>query len=337
MVSRVRTLMNLLAITALCLPQLVYPGNFKKTIRAEKAGDATARVLWQPPLDIASRNLLYGPGGREHQPRGQFKFIEEDLSGTKPKFKIEDEQGVRWKVKLGKEAQPETSATRLLWAVGYLTDEDYYLHELRVQGMKKLKRGQNLVAVDGTIQGARLERHLTGEKRIGHWSWFKNPFVGTKELNGLKVMMALINNTDLKKENNSIYDEEGLEHRYVVSDLGSSFGKTGNFFDHSVGNLNDYLASKFIKRVKSQEVDFVMDHRPPFILVFALPYYVSQTRMQQIVRHIPRKDTRWIGRLLSQLSEHQIEDAFRAGGFTSQQVDHYARKVQERIAELNQL
>jgi len=29
-------------------------------------------------------------------------------------------QGVRWKVKLGKEAQPETSATRLLWAVGYL-------------------------------------------------------------------------------------------------------------------------------------------------------------------------------------------------------------------------
>jgi len=79
-----------------------------------------------------------------------------------------------------------------------------------------------------------LERHITGEKRIGTWSWFKNPFVGTKELNGLKVMMALINDTDLKAENNDIYDEEGLEHRYVVSDLGASFGRTGNIVDQSV-------------------------------------------------------------------------------------------------------
>jgi hypothetical protein len=337
MVSGVKKLINLLAITVLCLSQPVYPTDFKKTIPAEKGGDATPRVLWQPPIDLASRNLLYGPGGREHQPRGKFKFIEEDLSGTKPKFNVEDEQGVRWKVKLGKEAQPETSATRLLWAVGYLTDEDYYLPELRIQRMKKLKRGQNLVAVDGTIRGARLERHLTGEKRIGHWSWFRNPFVGTKELHGLKVMMALINNTDLKEDNNSIYDEEGLERRYVVSDLGGSFGKTGNYFDHSVGSLSDYLDSKFITRVKSQEIDFVMHRRPPFILIFALPYYVGQTRMQQIVKHIPREDARWIGRLLSQLSHHQIEDAFRAGGFTSQQVHQYARKVQERIAELNRL
>jgi len=145
-------LMTLLAITALCLPSSVYARNSKRTIRVARSGDATASVLWQRPDDIASRNLLYGPGGKEHQPKGKFKFIEEDLKGSSPKFKIEDEQGVRWKVKLGKEAQPETSATRLLWAVGYFTDEDYYLPELQVQAIKKLKRGQNLVSADGKIE-----------------------------------------------------------------------------------------------------------------------------------------------------------------------------------------
>jgi len=332
-----RNLITVLTLT-ICLAQSGYAKNFKSVGRAEKNREGGVAVLWRQPDDISVRNLLYGSGGKEHQPTGKFRFIEEDLGGSNPKFRVEDEQGVKWKVKLGREAQPETSATRLLWAVGYLTDEDYYLPELRVQGMKKLKRGQSLVAADGTIRGVRLERHVTGEKRIGDWSWFKNPFAGTKELNGLKVMMALINNTDLKKENNSIYDEEELlEHRYVVSDLGASFGRTGNILEQSVGNLNDYFASKFIKRVKSQEVDFVMHNRPPFIFVFALPYYIRRTRMQETVKHIPSKDAKWIGQLLSQLSERQIKDAFRAGGFTLQQVDGYTRVLRGRIAELNRL
>jgi hypothetical protein len=320
-----------------CLAQSGYAKHLRRVDRAEKSPEGGVPVLWRPPDDIPARNLLYGPGGKAHEPRGKFRFIEEDFGGTNPKFKVEDEQGVRWKVKLGREAQPETSATRLVWAAGYFTDEDYYLPELRVQGMKKLQRGQNFVSADGTVRGARLERHRVGEKRIGAWSWFKNPFVGTKELNGLKVLMALINNTDLKEENNSIYDEEGLERRYVVSDLGATFGKTGSVVSQSVGNLTDYFHSKFIKRIRSEDVDFVMHNRPPFIFVFALPYYISRTRMQETVKHIPRKDAKWIGGVLSTLSERQIQDAFRAGGFTPQQVGGYTRVLRARITELNRL
>ena len=40
--------------------------------------------------------------------------------------------------------------------------------------------------------------------------------------------MALINNWDLKEINNAIYDEKGQGPRYVVSDLGATFGETGN-------------------------------------------------------------------------------------------------------------
>ena len=332
----VRTLLTLLTMTVLCFLQPVYGKTSRKAIRVVNGNRERAPVLWRSPDDIRLRNLLYGEGGKEHEPRVSSN-CRRGFRGVKPKFKIEDEQGVRWKVKLGKEAQPEVSATRLLWAVGYFTDEDYYLPELQVQGMKKLKRGQNLVSADGKIRGARLERHRPGEKKIADWSWFKNPFVGTKELNGLKVMMALINNTDLKKENNSIYDEEGLEHRYVVTDLGASFGKTGSIFSQSIGNSNDYVDSKFIKQVKFQQVDFVMHNRPPFIFAFDIPYYVNRTRMQKVVKHVACKDAKWIGQLLSQLSDQQIGDAFRAGGFTPEDIARYTIVIHKRIEELNQL
>ena len=34
-----------------------------------------------------------------------------------PKFNVVDEDGVKWGVKFGNEAKPETAATRLVWAV----------------------------------------------------------------------------------------------------------------------------------------------------------------------------------------------------------------------------
>ena len=98
------------------------------------------RGLWHDRGDVASLNLLYGAGGKEHQPAGKFTFVKEDKQGTSPKFEIVDEQGVHWKAKLGEETKSETAASRLVWAAGYFTDEDYYLPELRVEKMPKLSR-----------------------------------------------------------------------------------------------------------------------------------------------------------------------------------------------------
>src|SRR5580698_4012444 len=89
-----------------------------KTKSAE-AGDKSA-LFWQDPADIASRDLFYGPGGKQNEPpQGKFTFLKEDLDGTNPKFDVRDENGVKWKVKLGIEARPETAASRLTWAAGY--------------------------------------------------------------------------------------------------------------------------------------------------------------------------------------------------------------------------
>ena len=161
--------------------------------------------MWNDRGDIGQLNLFYGIGGKEHEPAGKFTFVKEDKEGTSAKFEVVDEQGVKWKAKLGEETKSETAAARLVWAAGYFTDEDYYLPELRIEKMGKLDRGSKFVSADGIVRGVRLERKVKGEKKTGNWSWFKNPLTGTKELNGLRIMMALINNWDLKEINNAIY------------------------------------------------------------------------------------------------------------------------------------
>jgi hypothetical protein len=301
-------------------------------------------VLWREPDDIEFRNLFYGSGGEEHQPKGTFTFVEEDLEGTNPKFEVRDQDGVRWKVKLGAEARPEVAASRFVWATGYFTNEDYFLDTLKVEGMPvHLHRGQNLLGKDGTVPNARLKRHLKGEEKLGTWRWRSNPFTGTKELNGLRVIMALVNNWDLKDENNAIYNEahEGgsPEQIYMVSDLGASFGTSGFTLglDVSRGNIQSYKRSGFITKLSPDQVDFKVPGRPSLIEAFNIAVFVRRSNLEWIGRGIPREDARGIGQLLSHLSRDQIRDAFRAGGYSPKDVDSFAREIQWRIGELNRL
>jgi hypothetical protein len=275
-------------------------------------------LIWRDPGDVASLNLLYGAGGQAHapDPNGKFTFVKEDMQGTSPKFDIKDEQGVHWRVKLGQEPQSETAATRLLWAAGYFVDEDYYLPEIKVAGMPKLHRGSIFVSADGTVHKARLERKLKEVKKLGNWDWFDNPFVNKRELNGLRVMMSFLNNWDLKTINNAIYEVNG-ERRYVVSDAGTTFGNTGGVMSRSKSDPKEYADSKFIGKSEPGFVDFVQNGK-----------------MQEVTKHIPRADAKWLAQRLSQLSEEQIRDCFRAGGYTPEQITIYTQAVQKRIAEL---
>ena len=103
------------------------------------------------------------------------------------------------------------------------------------------------MSAGGVVHGARLERKRTAVKKLGDWDWFDNPFVGQRELNGLRVMMSLLNNWDLKQVNNAIYVVDGERH-YAVSDVGATFGNTGNAMTRSKGVPRDYEDSKFIAK-----------------------------------------------------------------------------------------
>lgn len=284
--------------------------HFKETTKIEL--DSSKAVIWREPTDIKSRDLFYGAGGPDDQPQGKLSFIEEKHNGVNPKFDVRDETGTLWGVKMGNEAKPETTATRLVWAVGYFTNEDYFLPVLNVSGDMQLSRGQELIQ-HSKINGVRLKRHIKGEHKIANWSWDKNPFAGTKELDGLKIMMEIICNVDLKAANQHVYAEKDGEQRYIAADLGSSFGEAGKTMFYTKGVLKDYQSRPLIKNAGPEFIDFWR------------------------FKHIPREHAKWIGGYLAQLSDAQISDAFKAGGFKPEEIDGFTKKVREKINELVEL
>jgi hypothetical protein len=296
-------------------------------------------IMWSDPADIESRDLFYGPGGKRHAPRGAFTFVREDLDGTSPKFVVRDQDGVKWKVKLGIEARPETVASRIVWAVGYRANEDYFVSYLPVRGMPaRLHRGRRLVGPDGSAYNARLKRESVGDKKAGNWRWRHNAFTGTRELNGLRVLMALLNNWDLKDVNNAIY-QQGAERVYMVSDLGASFACAGRCWPmaRTKGDLEKYRESRFIRRVTPNTVSFQTPARPAYVYLVNPKSYLSRIHMEWIGKDIPRADVKWIGNLLGRLSSLQIQDAFRAAGYSQQEVNEFSNVMACRIAALTDL
>ena len=299
-------------------------------------------TLWHDPGNIASLNLFYGRGGEKHQPKPPFRFESEDMNGTNPKFDAVDAEGRRWRVKLGNEARPEVVASRLLWAMGYYVNDDYVLPDADVEGIH-MKRGNNLIKHDH-ITDARFARKPSGEKKIGIWEWKQNPFLGTREFNGLRVMMAVMNNWDLKDVNNAVYREKDSDKQYfLVSDVGATFATT----DFSVtkgrskGNVKTFEKSKFITKVDRMEVSFATPSKPRALLIESMGTrageYAMRSGLTWIGHNIPRADAKWMGSLLGQLSHEQIVDAFRAGHFPPEAIDTYVAIVESRITELKGL
>ena len=293
-------------------------------------------VLWQHP---GSRDVYHGAGGRDRGPRGRFTFVKEDTGGTNPKFVIRDESGAEWRVKLGREAQAETAATRLLWAAGYFTDEDYVVPVLRVEGMQPLQRGNDKVDPDGSIRNARLERSYRDAEWLGSWEWDDNPFTNSREFNGLRVLMALLNNWDLKDSNTAVY-RDGNQLIYLVSDAGASFGTTAYQIPSGKSNVKKYTRSKFLTDVDAESVSFSTPGRSPLWSPFIIPHFfvnLSRAHMRHIGKDVPREDAKWIGQILSRLSREQIQSAFEAAGYSPAEVETFARVVEHRISQLNEL
>ncbi len=298
-------------------------------------------VLWKAPVDLESRNLLYGSGGEKHRPEGPFTFVKEDMSGTNPKFTVKDGQGKKWKVKMGAEAKPEVAASRFVWATGYFTYDEYFLDRLKVEGMPgHMHRGQKFVGADGTVREVRMKRDISGEAKDGTWRWKDEPFVGTPELNALRTLMAVLNNWDLKTENNTILvDKKTGEQMYLVSDLGASFGTTGLSVPLSKarGNLGAYEHSKFITRTSGDQINFGTPSSASPVFMFDFKEYVKRLHIRSVGRGVPRADAKQMGALLARLSPKQIRDAFRAAGYAPEVVEGFSKAVEARIRALQAL
>jgi hypothetical protein len=268
-------------------------------------------ILWER-VNVGKRDLFYGPGGRSNLPDlSQVTLIREEKGGYSKKYRIRDADGRIWVAKVGKESQSETAAVRLIHGLGYKTEVNYLVPRLTIPGK-------------GTFTNVRLEARPGDVDRGKEWRWEQNPFKGSPPLKGLLMMMAFINNWDLKTNNNVILTENG-QKQYVISDLGVSFGKTGlhpfplfRWIGRSRNDPEDYARSRFITSVKGNEVNVKYNGKKAGLM-----------------DNFTVADARWLANLLNQLSERQIRDAFRAANYTPDEIDTLTRAVQNRIAQLN--
>lgn len=254
-------------------------------------------VFWRAPEDIEQRNLLIGAGGEEMKPDlSRLTFIEQKTGGFSTKYRVRDAKGNEWIAKIGKEAQTDTAANRLLWALGYETEIAYLVPKAKIEGK-------------GEYENVRLEARPKEIKRAGNWMWENNPFMGTPEFKGLKILMVMINNWDMKDDNNEILAMRGDttgegQLRYIISDLGASFGKTGGFLSRNRNNPDSYQKSEFIKKVNGEVIDF---------------NYGGKN--QKLFEGLTVADAAWLSAWLKRLSDDQIRDAFRAANYPAEDVE----------------
>ena len=275
-------------------------------------------TLWVDPGDLRTHDLLNGPWGAERAPRpdAPYSFVERKHSGVNPGMTVVDPQGREWSVKqmppgaLDLEAQVEVTLSRLLSAVGYHQAPVYFLPKFTL----KDDWGTH------TEVGGRFRLKDTNLKDAGSWAWHRNPFIGSRPYQGLLVFMMMFNSTDLKDNNNSIYEYkigDRIERWFAVRDLGAALGDTNRLGPYK--NDPDAFA------------------RAPFIVGFTNENFVQFAYTGYYERYvrdrISPEDVAWISRLLGGLTDKQWHDAFQAGGYDPQIANRFIETLHEKIRE----
>ena len=285
--------------------------------------EAGTPAIWEDRGNISELNLILGIGSEDQMPKPPFQFDKEDLTGTNPKIKVIDANGMKWNMKFDEEVHAEVASSRLVWACGYMVEESYYLPSGRVEGVSGLTRAKKFVGSDGSFTNAMFEKRPDNiARRRINWTWDSNPFVGTKELSGLAILNCLLSNWDAKSTNNNVlgmFEEDGktVKDWYLVADWGGTFGKTGGFMSHTKWDLADYTKQAFIDGVRGNAVQF---------------HYSG--KMGSSLKTIPLDHVKWFTGIVGQLSDNQIRDAFKASGASSAEIDGFSAHIRKRINEL---
>jgi hypothetical protein len=288
-------------------------------------------VLWTPPGNISISDWIWGPGGEQRAPKPPFQFIDEDFKGTNPKIRVRDAKGDQWVVKFGSENHSDVFAPRLLYACGYIAQASYFVANGVITGVTELKRAKPFISKDGRFVDARfkLRDHksfVPTEYRT--WSWVNNPFLGTHELNGLKILMMLMSNWDAKdaregpESNLVVLSERRSPGRflYVADDWGSSMGKWGGFFERDKWDSPGY---------EKQTKDFLK-----IVNGAVIEWGYGGKHAEDIKNGITVDDVRWLLHYLSAITDEELQAGLRASGASEPDVASFTRSIRDRIRQL---
>ena len=283
----------------------------KSTLPGRPTPEQLAELWAQPD---PGRDLFYGVGGARlaPDPSAVYTVIDLKRSGFSRGYTVKDPHDREWNAKFPPEAPTEVTASRILWGIGYHQPPIYYLSQWNAA---------HAPSPNPQLPARFREKtpELHGLDSKDSWSYYRNPFVGTREMNGLLVLQVMLGNSDLKDQQNVVYALqdafEGSKRWYVARDLGQSFGRTG-VLDAPRGDPAVFEQTPFIKGVEGGKVRF--DYRGLHRSLF---------------ENISPGDVRWVCRQLQSLTDAQWHDAFRAGGFPPPLADRFIRRMKQKIEE----
>ncbi len=259
------------------------------------------------------RDMFLGVGGRQYVPpaNAPFTLVGKDETGFSVSYDVTSADGIEWSAKIGPEAQTEVLLSRVLWGLGYHQPPVYYVPSW------KLDTGEGEPI---TISEARFRPKLARLDRSDElWSWADNPFSGTQELKGLLVILLMLNSSDLKDDNNSIYDVkepwDGASRWYVVRDLGASLGETGKLFPRR-NWFEGFEREPFITAVNGSTLTFG---------------YTG--RHQELLSMITPDDVKWAAGQLGRLTDAQWRDAFRAANYAPASAGRFLARIKEKLVD----
>jgi hypothetical protein len=281
----------------------------RPTVPHPPTGRELAEFWEEPGKDRL--DLIHGPGGRKLLPPADsvFRYEARDNRGYSVSYDVKDQKDLEWSVKVGDEAQSEVAASRIVWALGYRQPPIYLLPRWT------LREGDR----ESVMSPGRFRPKKPVLETAGVWSWYQNPYVDTPAYKGLLVVMLLLNSTDLKDDNNAVYEQTILpaEPRrwYVVKDLGATFGTTGRLYP-ARNDIEKFESHGFIKGVEAGRVRF---------------HY--RGRHQKLFDNVHPRDVRWACERAARLTDEQFGGAFRAASYDPQLAERFTRALRQRIAE----
>jgi hypothetical protein len=268
--------------------------------------------LWvQPERD---RDLFWGVGGTRlaPDPAARYTVIEIKRGGFSRGYTVVDPKDREWSAKFPPEAPTEVVASRILWGAGYHQPPIYYLASWHAE-----KATSSNPQLPARFRESKPDLH--GLDAEGTWSYYENPFVGTPQLSGLLVLQVMLGNSDLKDDQNALYELkeafEGAKRWYVARDLGQTFGRTGTL-EAPRGDVVVFEKTPFIKGVVNGKVMFEYRGRHKVLFDAIRP-----------------ADVRWICKRLDALTDAQLQDAFRAGGYDAPTSTRFIRRLKQKVAE----
>jgi hypothetical protein len=283
------------------------------------------RILWRDPQDVASLDFQYGIGGRERQPQPPFHFVSEDLSGHTAKINVTDARGAHWNLKWGHEVLPSTFCTRLAWACGYVAEPEYFVQQGHIEGAHRLTRARSRVSRDGSFQNARFQLRSEVPRYLKDygWRWDDNPFLGTHELQGLKILTLLVSNADAKNVNLGVLQDDSSgtpRYLYATTDWGWSLGKWGNVITRNVRDCDAFAeqTAQFVKGVDSGR----------------LTWRFKGIHSALLTDDITVGDVKWLLQYLGKITDEQLRVGLSASGATPQETECYAQALRQRIEQL---